>query len=77
MTTSPEQIITDTWREFTEDLAARLGDLAPGRFDFLECFRASDRLQLITFRATRACLPILSVVVAHDFGCVEISGVHR
>ncbi|UZF56582.1 hypothetical protein LH935_00790 [Gordonia polyisoprenivorans] len=53
MTTSPEQIITDTWREFTEDLAGRLGDLAPGRFDFLECFRASDRLQLITFRATK------------------------
>lgn len=53
MTTSPEQIITDTWREFTEDLAARLGDLAPGRFDFLECFRASDRLLLITFRATK------------------------
>lgn len=53
MSTSPEQIITDTWREFTEDLAGRLGGLVPGRFDFLEFFRASDRLQLIAFRPTR------------------------
>lgn len=52
MTTTPEEIITDTWRDFTEDLAGRIGDVTPGSFEFVEVCRAGDRLQLITFRAT-------------------------
>lgn len=48
--------INQSWREFIDDLAARLGDLNPGTFEFIELshpMNGRDHL-LIAYRVTRS-----------------------
>ncbi|MAU84651.1 MAG: hypothetical protein CME34_22865 [Gordonia sp.] len=51
-----DEQVAESWREFTHDLAVRLGDLRFGSFDFIELAHpVGTREQLlITFRANRA-----------------------
>ncbi|GAA3709556.1 TY-Chap domain-containing protein [Gordonia hankookensis] len=51
-----DEQIAESWRDFTADLAARLGDLRFGSFEFIDLAHpVGNREQLlITFRANRA-----------------------